>query len=102
MTNSWIQINGKLVPKDEYYGDNTRNQTHMVAPEFKEFVSPVTGEIVTSRNQLRDHNRKQGVTNLADYKDGYIQDRAKDIVNKQEREGKSDRIEQLIRATDRR
>jgi hypothetical protein len=63
---SWVQIDGKLIPKDEYRGDNTRQQHH-VMPDIKPFVSPITGELISSRPHLKAHNKQHGVTNTADY-----------------------------------
>lgn len=37
--------------------------------DIEPFVSPVTGEVIGGRRQLRDHNRQNNVTNVADYKE---------------------------------
>lgn len=36
-------------------------------PDLPDFVSPVDGSIVHGRRSLRDHNKRNNVTNAADY-----------------------------------
>ena len=65
---SWIQINGKLIPKDEYHGDNVRRAEGLIViGDIEPFVSPVDGKPVMSRKQLREHNKLHDVHNYADY-----------------------------------
>jgi hypothetical protein len=40
---------------------------HIVIGAMESFVSPITGEEITSRPQLAAHNKQHGVTNSADY-----------------------------------
>lgn len=37
-------------------------------PDLEPFVSPVDGTVVTGRAALREHDKRNGVTNVADYK----------------------------------
>lgn len=64
----WIQDRhtGKLIPEDEYQPPSDE-KGHMILPDIEPFVSPVDGSVVSSRSKLRAHNRKHGVTNIADY-----------------------------------
>jgi hypothetical protein len=106
---SFIQVkqpNGKrktkLIPIEEYHGNNVRGPSTHVMPDIKPFQSPVTGEMITTRPQLREHNRVNGVTNSADYGPNfeYTKKRRKEIELQQKREGKAHRTELLINATD--
>jgi len=85
MTKSWIQVDGKLIPKEEYQGDNTRNQSSHIMPDIEPFVSPVDGTTISSRPHLREHNRKHGVTNSADYPKEYVAKRGKERLANQAR-----------------
>ena len=50
----------KLVPAHEYR--RPEPSAPQVLPDIAPFRSPVTGEEITSRPQLREHNRRHGVT----------------------------------------
>jgi hypothetical protein len=78
MTKSWIQIDGKLIPKEEYHGNNVRGPSIHVMPDINPVKSPVDGSVINSRPQLREHNRKHGVTNSADYSPEFLQAKAKE------------------------
>ncbi len=43
-----------------------------VQGDIESFVSPVDGSVITDRKQLRDHNKRNGVTNCADYSDEFF------------------------------
>ena len=64
---------GKLVPR----GTIARTVQKKVVPNFEEFVSPIDGKLISSPAKLAAHNKTHGVTNSADYSDGYIENRAK-------------------------
>ena len=101
---SWVQVNGKLIPKEEFHGTNSRAKTGILfIPDIEPFVSPVDGKIINSRPQLRAHNKFHDVTNYADFSPEYIQ---KKVQERQQRlhgqtpQDKQDRIEHLKRALD--
>jgi|SaaInlStandDraft_2_1057019.scaffolds.fasta_scaffold764394_1 hypothetical protein len=56
MRKSWVQINGELVPK-ENYTPSIEHQT-MIMPDIKEYKSMITGEMITSRTKHRNHLRQ--------------------------------------------
>ena len=93
----WIQIDGKLIPKEEYAGDNSRNQGPMFIPDIDHFVSPIDGEVITTRPQLKQHMKNHGVTHQQDYSPEFLAKTNKDRLRKQEREGKRERIEAIRR-----
>ncbi len=62
---SWIQVNGKLVPKDEYYAAPEHTT---VMPDLPDFVSPLDGKVYRGRAGLREHCRLHDVVPTADLK----------------------------------
>jgi len=43
------------------------NSGLIIMPDIPDFVSPVDGSIVHGRRSLREHNKRNNVTNAADY-----------------------------------
>ena len=74
----------------------------MVIGPLKPFISPITGEEITNREQLRKHNREHGVTNAADYSPEFLQNRTNERLRQQEREGKADRLQTIKRLMEKR
>jgi hypothetical protein len=97
---SWIQIDGKLIPKEDFTGNNVRGPSMHIIPDIEPFVSPVTGEVISSRPQLREHNRANNVTNSADFPPEYVAKRGKERLAKQAAADKTDRINILKKATE--
>jgi hypothetical protein len=64
----------KLVPRETYVPDSVN--APMVMKPLKDFKSPIDGQVISSRSQLAQHNKKHGVTNSADYNGGYIERKA--------------------------
>ena len=52
----WIQdpITHQLIPAEEYCGPSSSNATY-IAPDIKPYRSQITGEMITSRSQHREH-----------------------------------------------
>jgi hypothetical protein len=63
---TWVQVNGKLVPKDEYYGQP--GSTATILPDLPDFVSPIDGKVYTGRAGLRQHCRIHDVVPSAELK----------------------------------
>ena len=95
MRKSYVQINGKLVPKNEatYIAD----KKHHVMGDIEPFKSPITGEIIRGRAHLRQHMKQHGVTYSDDYSQEWYEKRRKDILRQQEREGRKDRVNLIKR-----
>jgi len=73
---SFVQsADGKLVPRNEYERPESVKAPMIMGP-LKEFKSPIDGTVISSRKQLAAHNKEHGVTNSADYSNGYIEKRA--------------------------
>jgi len=97
---SFIQIDGKLIPKEDYYGHNLRQTPNgpMVMADIEPFVSPVDGKVINSRSQLRVHNKQHDVTSYADFSPEYIEKKVKERhqrLHGQTREDRQDRIESI-------
>lgn len=71
-TRRWVQcpVTHKLIPRDEYVRPVTK--THDIQPDIQPFVSPIDQTLISSRSQLREHNKKHGVTNAGDYSPEYL------------------------------
>ena len=100
MTKSWIYIDGKPIPKEDYHGDNVRGTSFQVMPDIEPFISHVDGSYIGTRPHLRAHNKKHGVSNTADYPPEYVAQRKKERLDSQDKQGKQQRIECLSRAYD--
>lgn len=44
-----------------------RTKSHQIMKDIEAFISPIDQTIISSRPQLEAHNKKHGVTNIADY-----------------------------------
>lgn len=49
----------------------------LVVGDLPDFVSPVDGKVVHGRAGLREHDRRNGTTNVADYKETWAKNLAK-------------------------
>ena len=98
---SWIQDpeTGKLIPK-ELFKRQGQTADYYVQGALEPFISPVTKELITSREQLRLHNKEHGITNSADYSDEYMAKKIKqreDRLNGNTHQAKTERIELIKR-----
>lgn len=60
----YIRSGWAWVPAESVHGAGA-----MVLGDIEPFVSPVDGSVVLGRASLREHNLKNNVTNVADYKE---------------------------------
>ena len=72
-----------------------RSKSAYVMKPLEEFKSNIDGSIISDRKQLADHNRRNGVTNSADYSESYMNNKRTSIAQAQERIDKPRRIEAL-------
>jgi anti-sigma28 factor (negative regulator of flagellin synthesis) len=95
----WDDKQGKLVEYEQFHAP-VKNSVHIIR-DIEAFVSPITGEEITSRSQLRRHNKRHGVTDSRDYSQAYY-DKAKQqreaTMQGQTREARAERIETIKRA----
>lgn len=91
---------GKLVDISETRGAD--GKIHILG-DIEPFKSPITGEWITSRSQLRQHQKEHGVTDSRDYSPEFFQKRTEERLAKMEgrtREDRIDRIERIKYALD--
>lgn len=67
----WVHRDGKLI---EITAEQTKAPQNgaFFMPDIKEFVSPIDGEVISSRSKLRAHERKHGVRQAGDFKPGEL------------------------------
>jgi hypothetical protein len=58
----WVQINGELVE----ITDDSSTKGHEIMTEIKPYKSMITGEMITSRSQHREHLRRHGYREVDD------------------------------------
>ncbi len=102
-TRVFCKVTQKMVDKgDELHEDKSGL---MIIPPLEPFVSPITGEEITSRDQLRRHNKAHGVTDRRDYSQEWYEAKQKENYRKSigdTPEDRRDRIETIKRAMHRR
>lgn len=91
---SYVQINGKLVPKEEAY-KYEEGRGLIIMPDIQPFKSPITGEEIHGRTHLRKHMREHGVTGASDYSRSYYETKAKENAQRAAGQTKQDRIERI-------
>ena len=76
MSKSFIQhpITLELIPRSEYV--RPREASHAIFNDIESFVSPIDGSVISDRKQYREHCRKHGVVNAAEF-DGQWSEAAK-------------------------
>lgn len=77
------KLSGKVISVEEWYqlhGNHVGNSA-MVMKSFEPFKSTIDGTIINDRRQLAEHNKKHGVTNIADYGEKYFSDAGKRMYN---------------------
>lgn len=97
----WDSAQGKLVPKGEYCRGESSSDAPAVLGDIDAFVSPVDGSIIDDRGKLREHNKRHGVTNVADYGPDYFERKGKEKYNQmtgRTREAKEARVDAIKRA----
>lgn len=73
----WIQDpeTGKLIPAEEYCPKSEEH--HFFAQgDFKSFKSPVTGEQITDRGQMRRHMKQHGITPTSEYSKEFMRSKS--------------------------
>ena len=77
---TWVQHpeTGELIPKEEYVRDGG---SAYIQGDIEPFVSPITGETITSRSRLRAHNAQHNVTDSRDYSHEFLMARSQKRIN---------------------
>ena len=63
MHKRWIQVDGKLLPAEEYVAP-AEPLAPIVMPDIAPYKSMVTGELINSRSRHREHLRDHGMTEI--------------------------------------
>jgi len=65
----------KAVTSRKRFGNRDREAKSgvYIQSDIEPFRSPVTGEIISTRSQLRQHNKEHGVTNSQDYSASFFE-----------------------------
>ncbi len=89
-------ITHKLIPADEYQSRGSANDAgYHIQKSLDAFISPIDKTVISDRAQLRNHNKKHGVTNTADYGPDWFprknKERAAELTG-QTRQNKKERI----------
>ena len=66
MRRSWIQVNGELIPKEDYIAPIDHKV--MIMPDIKEYNSIITGEPITSRSKHREHLKRHNCFEIGNEK----------------------------------
>lgn len=82
--------------------ETTNEPTLHIMPDIEPFVSTVDGKVISGRRALREHNKRHGVTNAADFTN-YWAKKAEERASFYSGDPKYDRkrrIEKLVHAYD--
>ena len=88
---------GKMVPRSEYVRPANGREYAAVHGDIDSFVSPIDGSVIDDRGKLREHNKRHGVTNAADYSPEFLQKRRQDR-NPTRKQEKQDRLSSIRQA----
>ena len=67
---------GEMVPIDQSAAN--RDRGFAIHGVFEPFVSVVDGSVISTANQLREHNVRNGVVNAAEFSDAFYEGKAKE------------------------
>ncbi len=74
---TWVQhpITGEFIPKHLY--ERPQSKTAFIKKNMEPFVSPIDQSIISDHGQLREHNKRHGVTDTRDYSQEHFDKAAK-------------------------
>lgn len=67
-------------------------------PDLPDFVSPVDKKVVNGRKGLREHDKRHGTTNIADYKETWQRTLERRAAFAEGRDNDRRRTESIVRA----
>ena len=73
----WIQhpITHELIPAEEYVRPSSGG--HYIQNDIEPFISPVDGTVVSSRREMKEHNKRNNVVPAQEYDQGHYDAHAK-------------------------
>ena len=96
---SFIQVDGEIVSRETFHKTMEVNAPE-VMKSFKPFKSPINGELITCREQLRKHHIMHETTDSRDYSNGYIENRARSRISNEKKAMHESRVNDLSQAID--
>ena len=87
-------VKKKMVDKGTEQRVDAKGAPMIIGP-LEPFKSPITGEEITSREQLRRHNREHGVTDSRDYSPQFMEQRQKEREQKSIGNTAADRADRI-------
>ena len=69
MKTTYVFHEGKMIEK--HLAPQRGPSGVMIIPDIQPFKSPITGEIISSRNKMKHHMKEHGVTRSEDYSQAY-------------------------------
>ena len=100
---SWVfdPVSQELIEKSAYRPSDNSPCAPAIHGSIDAFVSPIDRSIIDDRGKLREHNKRHGVTNVADYGEDYFERRGKEKYAEQQgstKEAKEQRVDAIKRA----
>lgn len=78
----WVQVWNKELGKSEFIPKDEAavrlSGTTAVHGDIESFVSPIDGSVISDRKQLREHNKRHGVVNSAEFNPEYLEKKKKE------------------------
>lgn len=70
MKKVWIQVNGKLIPKEQYVRE--RAEGPMIMGDIEPYRNVVDGKMITSRSQHREFLKRNGLQEVGNEKTPFV------------------------------
>lgn len=64
MRKAWVQVNGELIPKEDY----SPHSGLIIMPDIKPYRSTVTGEEIGSRSRHREYLKRHNLVEIGNEK----------------------------------
>lgn len=77
----WAKLNKPKVVKPKRTAFEKGTSSNLVNAGFEPFKSQVDGTIVTDPSSLREHNKRNGVSDIRDYDETHFAKRGKEMYN---------------------
>ena len=72
MRRTWVQVDGKLVPKEQYHRPESKGPA--IVGDIEPYQSMITGETISGRAQHREHLRQHGHEEVGDQMPKWLKD----------------------------
>lgn len=78
----WVQVwneelgKSEFIPRDKAAAQ--RDSSAAIHGPIEAFVSPIDGSVISDRKSLREHNKRHGVVNSAEFNPEYLEKKKKE------------------------